>query len=310
MDDELRAGLSSPRKTTPPELLYDALGSALFEAITLLPEYPIARRELALLESHAAEVASIVASQGDRLDVVELGPGHGRKARVVLERLAERPTCARFIAVDVSEDALHACARDLADVAGGGVVEIQASFLEGLARSRDVQPQSRRLALFLGSNLSNIERREAPGFLSAMRESLSAGDWLLMSVDLDKPLAQLLPAYDDSIGLTAAFNLNVLSRLNREQGAHFDLTNFAHEARWNERERRIEMHLRARNACTVNVERLGLELRFDEGETLWTESSHRFSLEEIGEWADSAGFSVHRSWISEGWSLALILLRA
>ncbi|HYQ81223.1 MAG TPA: L-histidine N(alpha)-methyltransferase, partial [Anaeromyxobacteraceae bacterium] len=183
-------------------------------------------------------------------------------------------------------------------------------YLEGLRAATAAPAPGRRLVLFLGSNLSNFDRREARTFLGEVRACLAPGDGFLLATDLDKEPERLLPAYDDALGVTAAFNRNLLVRLNRDFDADFDLQAFAHEVRWNAAERRIEMHLRALRPCQVQVERLGLVLRFAEGETLWTESSHRFGLDELRGWAEAAGFRCRRQWVDPRWPFAHSLLTA
>ena len=307
MHDLIRAGLSTTPKTLPAALLYDDLGSTLFEAITLLPEYEVARVDAAMLAAHA-ETAT--ARAGGPLELVELGPGHGRKARIVLGPVTGRQAATRFFAVDISSAALDGCKKHLEDLTSVEVVPIEATFVEGLGRLPARQPGHRRLVLFLGSNLSNFDRAESLRFLRDVRATLEPGDALLFSADLEKEPARLLPAYDDALGVTAAFNKNVLVHLNRAWGASFELPNFAHEARWNPEARRIEMHLRALRACDVRVEALGLDLHFDEGETLWTESSHRFNTAELARWATEARFEVGELWVDDAWPLALTLLVA
>ncbi len=304
--DAIRSGLTSRPKTLPSALLYDALGSSLFEAITLLPEYAVARVDLALLQAHAA---SALALMPGALELVELGPGHGRKARVVLNALRKRQAATSFVAVDVAAAALEGCRRHLEDLEGVTVRCVEDLFIPGLARAPR-EPGCRRLVLFLGSNLSNFDRVAAPAFLADVRSTLAPGDGLLLSADLEKGPERLLPAYDDALGVTAAFNKNLLARLNRELGADFDLSAFAHEARWNAAERRVEMHLRADRPCDVRLGRLALTVRFERGETIWTESSHRFNVPELQAWGSEAGFSTAATWVDPAWPLALTLFVA
>ena len=303
--EAVRRGLSGSPRTLPPALLYDDLGSALFEAITCLPEYQLTRADLRLLSAHAGEV---VEALGELAEVLELGPGGGRKAAVLVAAVLRRQPRARFVAVDVSPAALAECRRTLEPLGQVEVALVRGAYLPGLKAATAAPAPGRRLVLFLGSNLSNFERREARAFLTEVRACLAAGDGLLLATDLDKEPERLLPAYDDALGVTAAFNRNVLLRLNRDFGADFDLAAFAHEVRWNAAERRIEMHLRAVRPCAVRVERLGLTLRFAEGETLWTESSHRFGLAELRGWAEAAGFRCQRQWVDERWPFAHSLL--
>src|SRR5687767_8249325 len=248
LDDLIRAGLTSPQKRLPAALLYDDLGSALFEAITLLPEYEVARADLRLLTTHAADAVEALGT--GPLELLELGPGHGRKARLIAERVATRQPTTRFIGVDVSGSALAGCRKNLEQIPGVEFVAVEATF-DALHR---LPPRAhRRLAIFLGSNLSNFDRSESLKLFRAIRSALAPGDGLLLSADLEKPERLLLPASADALGVTAAFDKNVLVRLNREWGADFDVAAFEHEARWVAGERRIEMHLRATRACEVEL---------------------------------------------------------
>lgn len=302
MKRALRDGLSATQKTLPSAYLYDDLGSMLFEAITLLPEYQVARVDFELL---SARVNDLLATLAGPVELVELGPGHGNKARVVLEALTRHQGRTRFVAVDVSRAALHGCQRHLEDLSLVDVVQVEGTFVEGLRRAPAALPGHRRAVLFLGSNLSNFDRRESSAFFRDVRASLRPGDTLVLSTDLEKPADRLLPAYDDAHGVTAAFNKNVLARLNREYGAQFDLGDFVHRARWNPEARRIEMHLEALRAVSVEVPVLEVTVHLERGETIWTESSHRFSLAELEQWGREAGFQRAAAWTSEGWALGL-----
>lgn len=302
--EAVRKGLSAVPKTLPAALLYDELGSALFEAITLVPEYEVTRADLRLLEARAADV-------GRRLpqaDVVELGPGAGKKAKLFLERFAPARRV-QFSAVDVSDAALRDCRRTVEQLPLVSVRLVEARYLEGLeAVTRERRPGLPLLVLFLGSNLSNFDRTEAQAFLSAVRARLQPGDALLLATDLDKPVEQLLPAYDDAAGVTAAFNRNLLVRLNRELGGNFDVRAFSHEARWSAPHRRVEMHLVATRAVEVTLA-TGDVFRFFAGESVWTESSHRFRTDELEAWGRAAGFVVDAQWVDERWAFAHTLFR-
>ena len=305
MRDELRSGLLAPQKSLPTALLYDALGSVLFEAITLLPEYEVARADVRVLTQHAGEVMTFLR---DPVDVVELGPGHGRKARLILSEVQRRQADVRFVAIDVAAAALEGCRRQLEDLRGVSVTCVEDTFMSGLRRAPRFA--RRRLVLFLGSNLSNFDRAASLAFLKDVRSTMEPGDALLLSADLEKPAAKLLPAYDDALGLTAAFNRNLLVHLNREFGANFDLRLFTHEARWNGEARRIEMHLKATEACEVSIPSLELSVRFRAGETIWTESSHRFTVDELTTWGREARLTNAASWVDPAWPLALTLFFA
>ena len=296
--EAVRAGLLASVKTLPASMLYDDLGSALFEAITLLPEYEVTRADLRLLERFSAAVGERVPGA----DVVELGPGAGKKASLFLTRYG-RGRALRFSAIDVSPSALVECRRTVEQVPGVTVDTIEGAYLEGLG-----QAVSRRragvplLVLFLGSNLSNFTRDEAQAFFRALRDLLSPGDAVLIATDLDKDPAQLLPAYDDALGVTAAFNKNLLVRLNRELDADFDVGAFRHQARWSAQHRRVEMHLVSTVAQVVTVGAGTFSVTFAAGESLWTESSHRFTLAELAGWGAAVGFSTAAQWVDATWA--------
>lgn len=302
---QVQAGLREHQKRLPAALLYDATGSALFEAITLLPEYEVTRADLRLIERHAPEVAVQVPVS----HVIELGPGAGRKAKLFLERYASgRPV--HFSAVDVSAAALRDCQRVVEQVLNVSVSTLSAGYLGGLDGALTKRSNEPVLVLFLGSNLSNFERPEAQRFLSALRALLRPGDGLLLATDLDKPTELLLPAYDDAAGVTAAFNKNLLVRLNTELDADFEVRAFRHEARWNALHRRIEMHLVATRPMEVSVRATGDVFHFDEGESLWTESSHRFRTDELRGWGTAAGFQTKAQWLDPTWAFAHTLFIA
>lgn len=299
---DVRAGLGKPgQKELPSIYLYDAIGSALFETITLLPEYGLTRADERLLRQHAAAVLERLAPP---VLVAELGSGSGRKTRWLLEALARREPVAYF-PVDTSPAALAKCRQELSDVGALSIVGLEKSYLEGLreaaARRRHGQTL---LVLFLGSTVGNFERTAAEVFLREIRGCLQAGDALLLGTDLEKPVADLLHAYDDPAGVTAAFNLNLLARVNRELGGDFVLRSFAHEARWNGRERRIEMHLRSLKNQSVAVRAAGFACRLEEGETIWTEACHKYRVEELPGMAHRTGFICDAQWVDGEWAFA------
>ena len=297
---EVRADLSKPQKELHSKYLYDELGSALFEAITRLPEYGLTRADERLLRAHGRDIAQLI---GSPTAVIELGSGTGEKTRHILTALTAARSKVDYVPIDVSPKALARCRRDLADVAE--VQPLAQSYLDGMASAvRRRSGQEPLLVLFLGSTIGNFERRRAADFLKALRGSLRPGDALLIGADLVKDRDQMLRAYDDSIGLTAAFNLNLLGRINRELRGNFDLRNFQHEARWNEPERRIEMHLRSRVDQTAFIAEADFTVRLDAGETIWTESSHKFQIEELCEMAGRTGFRVQAQWVDQEWPFA------
>lgn len=296
---KIRADLSKPQKELHSKYLYDELGSALFEAITRLPEYDLTRADERLLRAHAAEIVQFA----PRATVIELGSGTGEKTRHILTALQHSGAKPRYIPIDVSQKALVRCYRDLADVAE--IYPITESYLDGMASAVTARANGEPLLLlFLGSTIGNFERRCADEFLRALRRTLWRGDALLLGADLVKDPERMLAAYDDPIGVTAAFNLNLLGRINRELGANFNPRNFQHEAHWNEAERRIEMHLRSRVDQTAYIQEADLTVSLRAGETIWTESSHKFQLPELEEMAARAGFSAAAQWVDREWPFA------
>jgi dimethylhistidine N-methyltransferase len=306
--DVLAGLLSSGRKTLPSQYLYDDVGSALFEVITLLPEYGLTRADSRLLARHAGE---IVAELPHSLLIAELGSGCGTKTRYILEAAVESRGDVQYLPIDISPAALQLCSRALETIPGVDIRPVEATYLDGLAVTvQRRSPGQALLLLFLGSTIGNFALREARDFLRQIRMALQPGDSLLLGADLVKPLQQMLAAYDDPIGATAAFNLNLLARINRELGGEFTLSSFKHEARWNERYSRIEMHLRSRIAQRVRIADLDRAIEFRKRETIFTESSHKFRPEQIVAMAERAGFVCRRQWIDSEWPFAEILLIA
>ncbi|HEX4749320.1 MAG TPA: L-histidine N(alpha)-methyltransferase [Bryobacteraceae bacterium] len=303
---EVLEGLSAPQKKISPRFLYDDLGTALFEAITLLPEYGLTRADERLLRIHASD---IVMQAGAVAIVAELGSGSGKKTRHVLEGFCRLHSLVSYRPIDVSQAALTACEKELETLC-----EIRAvcdDWLEGLRKvTRERGPGEPLLLMFLGSSIGNLDREEVPQFLRAVRANLKPGDWFLLGVDLVKDVGQMLAAYDDPTGVTAAFNLNLLGRLNREMDADFDLRTFAHEARWNAEERRIEMHLLSGRDQDVYLGALDKTVEFRAGETIWTESSHKFTLSELDDYARSSGFQALAAWTDQEWTFTEALWRA
>lgn len=292
---DVRSGLTRKgQKELPSKYLYDELGTALFEAITHLPEYGLTRADTRLLTAHSAEIAA--AFEGP-LSITEFGSGTGQKSRLILEAAQ---SLRAFYPIDVSPDALSACAAALSEITD--VVPVEATYLDGLARvAGERRDDEKLLALFLGSTIGNFDRSCATEFASEVRDRLHPGDGFLVGADLVKPEAQLLAAYDDPAGVTAAFNRNLLGRINRELRGEFDLRAFEHEARCNAAERRIEMHLRSLVDQRISIAALGVTIDFRAGETIWTESSHKFEIAELEEMARAAGFAVRAAWIDDEW---------
>ena len=295
------------QRELPSMYLYDELGTALFEAITLLPEYGLTRAELRLLRRHAG---AMIEKFPPPVAVVELGSGSGRKTRWILEALADREPVAYF-PIDVSAAALLKCHQELGQLGSVSMVGLERSYLEGLqeAAARR-QPEQTFLVLFLGSSIGNFDPPAAENFLRDIRRHLKPGDALLLGTDLEKSVRDMLLAYDDPTGVTAAFNLNLLARINRELGADFLLPNFEHEVRFQEKNRRIEMHLRSTSSQTVSIRASDFTFTIREGETIWTEACHKFSVEEIPSLARRTGFLCEAQWIDTEWAFAENLLIA
>ncbi len=301
------AGLSRKgQKTLPASWLYDEVGSALFEVIAVLPEYGLTRADGLLLARAAAEI--VRASNHPKL-VIELGSGTGMKTGHILAA-ASRSGPVRYLPIDISGAALDNCARVLDGMEHLQIEPVEATYLDGVDRAiAGRRPGEHVLLLFLGSTIGNFNRTEAAVFLRRVRKRLQPGDFLLLGADLVKSRARLLSAYDDPIGVTAAFNLNLLARINRELDGRFDLAHFAHEARYNERHSRVEMHLRARIAQEVRIGELDLCVSFARGETIWTESSHKFRAEEIPRMGERTGWSCVRQWVDGEWGFAETLFQ-
>jgi len=299
----VRSGLSEQPKRLPPWLLYDALGSALFEAICQLPWYRITRAELGLLARHGPTIA---ARLGPRPVIVELGPGSGEKLATLIAALDPAQE-ARVHLVDVSAAALEQARRTVTAAGPVEVTSVRATYERGLATVPTRRDRGRTLVAVLGSNLGNTEWSEVEAFLRRIRAVLVPGDLLLIGLDLVKPEADLLAAYDDPLGVTAAFNRNVLVRLNRELHAEFDLAAFEHRAIWRPEHSRVEMHLVSTSAQTVPLGRAGSTARFVEGEWIWTESSHKFRASDVTLLGRLTGFRPERQWVDRRARFALTL---
>ena len=303
---DVAEGLSLKQKKLSPQYFYDDLGAALFEAITLLPEYGLTRADERLIGRHALQ---IVRETGAVETIAELGSGTGKKTRRILEASTELFSPVIYWPIDVSSAALSACERELSGLAR--VQPICGDWMEGLATAARLRaPDTPLLLLFLGSSIGNLDREHLVSFLRELRSHLRPGDFFLLGADLVKDIDTMLAAYDDPTGVTAAFNLNVLGRMNRELAANFDLTSFEHEVRWNSDSRRIEMHLRSHRDQSVCIEALETIFKFRAGETIWTESSHKFTEAELIACAHSSGFSPMHVWIDQEWPFAEALWRA
>jgi L-histidine Nalpha-methyltransferase len=305
---DVRDGLLRPgQKELPSKYLYDEVGSALFEVISVLPEYGLTRADERLLQRHSSD---IVPRLKPHVLVAELGSGSGKKTRWLLEALARRQRTT-YCPIEISPTALARCESELGQIDRVSIVGFERPYLDGLlAAASRRQKDDHLLVLFLGSTIGNFDRDAAERFLIEVRRILYPGDALLLGTDLEKPLSQLLAAYDDPLGVTAAFNLNLLARINCELEADFDLTAFRHEARYNTSEQRVEMHLRSTRAQSVNIPRSNCRVSFVEGETIWTESSHKYRADDISGMAARSGYHCDFQWLDSEWPFAESLLVA
>jgi dimethylhistidine N-methyltransferase len=305
---DVRDGLlRDGQKEIPSKYFYDDVGSALFEVICVLPEYGLTRADERILRRHAVDIVSRLPAP---VIVAELGSGSGRKTRWILEALSRRHPVT-YHPIEISATALARCEREMSAIAAVSVVGFERPYLDGLlavaARRQDGEGL---LVLFLGSTIGNFDRPAGEEFLRNVRGMLRPGDTLLLGTDLVKPIPTMLAAYDDPLGVTAAFNLNLLARINRELDGAFDLAQFQHVALYNEEQQRVEMHLRSRVTQAVPVGALETVVRFEAGETIWTENSHKYTPSEIVLLAERTGFHCDAQWLDQEWPFAQNLLLA
>lgn len=292
--EDVRKGLAAQPKRFLPKYFYDELGSQLFEAICLLPEYYLTRAENEIFQRYAGEIA---ASVGGQVTLVEMGSGSASKTRLIIEALLRRQSSLLFMPVDISASAIESSSRILLQSYPRLTIEAYAAdYFAGLAELGKTSRQ-RTLALFLGSNISNFDSEEAPRFLRALRSVLRTGDALLLGADLKKDPAILEAAYNDSLGVTSAFNLNVLARINRELGGTFDLRAFRHHAFYNEEMGRIEIYIESLIDQKVRIEKLDLDVEFAAGELIHTENSYKYDRAGIARLAAETGFECSRTWL-------------
>jgi len=299
---DVRAGLTKHgQPELPSKYLYDEIGSQLFEAICLLPEYGLTRADTRLLQRYAGE---LVARMPTPTHVAELGSGSGKKTRMILEALARRQRTF-YYPIEISPAALAACEKELGQLECVSLVGYEKPYLEGLKAVAARREAGEHLCvLFLGSTIGNFDRPAADDFLRQVRAALEPGDSLLLGTDLEKEVSLQILAYDDPVGVTAAFNLNLLARVNRELGGNFRLRDFRHLALWNSEERRVEMHLQSVRRQRVEIPGASLLFRLDEGETIWTESSHKYSLGDAAAMAERSGFRQTAQWVDQEWPFA------
>ena len=298
---DVRAGLLATPKTLPSKYLYDARGSELFDQITRLPEYYPTRAERAILEAYAGDIAATTGARS----LVELGSGTSEKTRLLLRALRDAGTLTSFVPFDVDpavlKDASSAVASEFPGVSVEPVVGDFEKHLGELPR------HPRRLVAFLGSTIGNLDPEQRAGFLADVRATLRPGDGFLLGTDLVKPVERLVAAYDDAQGVTAAFDKNVLSVINRDLGADFDLDAFEHLAVWDAEHERIEMRLRSLRDQVVPVRRIGIDARFTRGEEMRTEISSKFRRETVTAELAAAGLRLTRWWTDPAGDFAVSL---
>ena len=299
--DDVRRGLTARPKHLPPKWLYDPVGSALFEQICELPEYYPTRTERAILAAHSGEVAELTKAR----TVVELGSGTSEKTGLILDALSRQGSLERFVGVDVAEPTLSSALVGLAGRYPGLEVEgVVGDFERHLGH---IPSFDDRLVIFLGGTIGNLEPAARRAFLDNLAAALAPGEWLLLGTDLVKDPARLVAAYDDAAGVTAAFDRNILSVINRELGADFDPQSFDHVAMWNSTDEWIEMHLRAQRDQRVGIPALDLTVEMEAGESIRTEISAKFRPAGIRAELARSGFSVRASWTDPDGDFAVTL---
>jgi L-histidine N-alpha-methyltransferase len=301
--EDVREGLSSPFKEIPPKYFYDDRGSELFERITELPEYYPTRAEREILRLHAPEIVK----QAGVATLVELGSGTSEKTRLLLDAMSEAGLLERFVPFDVSEEVLTAAAAEIGSTYECAVHAVVGDFHRHLGALPEAADG--RLVVFLGSTIGNLDPGARRRFLFDLDTVMTVDDHLLLGTDLVKDTGRLVAAYDDAAGVTAEFNLNVLSVLNAELDGDLDPGRFDHVARWNEDGSWIEMRLRAREEHDAHLGALALDVHFDEGEELHTEISAKFRPEQVADELHAAGFVVEQTWTDPDDDFLLTLAR-
>jgi dimethylhistidine N-methyltransferase len=294
-------GLSANPKILLPKYFYDELGSYLFEAICCLPEYYVTRDEREIVEHSAPQIID-ECQVIEQCNLIELGSGSSDKTRYLIDALLQRRTSLHYLPIDISLTSLEQSTEKLLHVypklritsyAADYFTALRTMAQDGLFQVKDGQ---RNIVLFLGSSIGNLGPEESNALLSEVRKVLQPGDHFLIGADLKKTQDILLPAYNDALGVTAAFNLNLLVRINRELGGNFNLANFAHRSIYNEQLDRIEMHLFSLQKQVISIEDISLKARFEKGESIHTENSYKFELRALSELADRTGFKLTKTW--------------
>ena len=313
---DVRRDLTLTPKQLQSKYLYDPLGSSLFDAICRLPWYRVTRGEMRLLQQHGGDIVEALQepggghARGREGIIVELGCGSGEKLLVLAEALQERGASAHVHLIDISSQALEQTEQRLTRL-HLSVVGHQSTYEDGLRTAAAARTHyGRMLVLLLGSNIGNFDPPAASAFLKRIRSMLSPGDLLLLGTDLVKPTGELLLAYDDPLGVTAAFNRNLLVRINQELGGTFDLAGFDHRAVWNAEAQRIEMHLVSRERQRVHIAAAELAIEFERDEHIWTESSYKYDAAQVVQMGADAGFPLAQQWVESEARFALTLFSA
>lgn len=294
--DDVRTGLTTTPKTLPPKYFYDALGSHLFEAICQLPEYYLTRAETEIFERYANEIVTAIPGL---TSIAEFGSGSAVKSRYLIAALLAQRDVVHYQPLDISPDILKQSAEALLEsYTGLSVTGYVCDYLQQMP-PLERRDKGRVLVLFLGSNIGNYTPEEARALLQRMRQIMQPGDGLLLGADLKKDQQVLEAAYDDALGVTAAFNLNVLLRINQQLGGDFNLRQFAHRAVFNETQSRMEMYAVSRVAQTVRLAALDLTVEFQAGEMIHTEYSHKFDTAQLAASATATGFAPLQVWRDE-----------
>jgi L-histidine N-alpha-methyltransferase len=304
---DVRRGLGTHPRSLPPKWFYDSVGSALFDEICELPEYYLTRSERSILERDA----DAIAAESGADELLEIGSGMARKTGLLLSAIARRVPRPRYLPFDIADSALEACARSMRAIVPSLIVDpLKGDFERDLASVGMSAAGTRRLWAFLGSTIGNLDERAAPALLATIASRMGAQDSFLLGIDLVKDPAILDAAYNDSAGVTARFNKNVLAVINRELDADFDLDAFAHRAHFDTARSRIEMHLESLRAQRVRVGALELVVDFDRGERILTEISRKFTRESIASTLSLASMRERAWYPAEDASFALVLAEA
>lgn len=305
---DVRRDLALEPKQLQSKYLYDSLGSSLFEAICRLPWYGVTRAECALLARHGHAIVEVIGRADGT--IVELGCGNGEKLLLLAEALQARGASAHVHLIDISSQALSQTEQRLTPL-HLSVVGHQSTYEDGLRNATAARTnRGRMLVLLLGSNIGNFDTTAAAAFLRRIRTTIAPGDFLLLGADLTKPERDMILAYDDPLGVTAAFNKNLLVRINQELGGNFPLDGFDHLAVWNPVYGRIEMHLVSRVRRQVHIAAADLTVTFEAGERIWTESSYKYEPEQVLLMGQEAGFARREQWVDPRARFALTLFVA